>query len=184
VDKHTTTSFGSCKPDVVGYLAGQPQSVAHIALIGELKGRRSAGKDDFDDEEKGHLESFLEELLINYQPWRSSMFGFLSDGVLIQFFRLVVKPRKQLHEGPPMQLVEDGAWGLATLLESPDYKGLKVEIRGAPVHVKDYLGSGGSAVVFSGELNGTTTTLHPPLWSALLQRALSNCMTCFSCSLI
>ncbi|ELR12999.1 uncharacterized protein ACA1_096710 [Acanthamoeba castellanii str. Neff] len=154
VDKHSTVSFGTCNPDIVGYLAGQPKSVAHIVLIGELKARRSAGKDDFDDEEKGHLESFLEELLLNYQPWRSSMFGFLSDGVLIQFFRLVVRPKKELYEGKPMQLVEDGARGLATLLESPNYNGLQLEIRGAPVRVKSYLGSGGSAIVFSGKYKG------------------------------
>jgi hypothetical protein len=111
VDKHSTVSFGTHKPNIVGYLAGQPKSVAHIVLIGELKVRCLAGKDDFDDEEKGHLESFLEELLLNYQPWRLLVFGFLSDGVLIQFFRLVVKPKKELYEGKPMQLVEDGAWG-------------------------------------------------------------------------
>jgi hypothetical protein len=160
VDKHTTTSFGHRKPDIVGYRTGQSQSVVHIAVIGELKARRPSDKGDFDDDEKGHLESFLEELLITYQPWRSSMFGFLSDGVLIQFFQLAVGPRKKLLEGPVLRLDREGAIGLRVLLDGHDYEGLEVTINGAPVDVKDYLGSGSSAVVFSGKHNGAIPLYH------------------------
>jgi hypothetical protein len=155
VDKHDTTSFGYRKPDIVGYLSGKPQSVDNIALLGELKARRAKGSDKFSDTEKGQLASFLEEVLLNYQQWRHDITGFLTDGYLVQFFQFL--RGGILHEGPVLYLHKDGGRWLTGLLQQMAYNGLAIKIDKKPVEVGEYLGHGGSAVVFSGRWKGTST---------------------------
>jgi hypothetical protein len=158
VDTHLRPSFGSRKPDLVAYSKGQAKSVPYIAVVGELKARRAKGNKEFDADEKGQLESYLEELAISYQPWRKAIYGFLSDGALIQFFQLSLGDvRHKFYEWPILKLKADGAEWLARMLGDPASASTAcqdISIKDKPVHVVDYLGRGGSAVVFAGQWRG------------------------------
>ena len=99
-DCHGKPTIGSRKPDIIGYVRGEPESIFYIALVGELKGRRAEHKAEFSHEEKGQLLSFLEDLL-KLQTHRSEVTGFLSDGCFIQFFcLLLLQANLVLEEGP------------------------------------------------------------------------------------
>ena len=63
-------------PDIIGWIRGKPHSTFYIALIGELKARRAANaKEEFTAEEKGQLESFMQDLIENFQLHRSEVTG-------------------------------------------------------------------------------------------------------------
>ena len=99
-DCHGKPTIGTRKPDIIGYVRGEPESIFYIALVGELKGRRPASKANFSHDEKGQLLSFLEDLL-KLQTHRNEVSGFLSDGSYIQFFRLMIITEELiLEEGP------------------------------------------------------------------------------------
>ena len=66
-----------------------------MTIVGELKSGRKE-KEEFSNEEKGQMDSFLSELL-HYQPHRSFATGFLSDGRIIKFFRLL-RNKKHLEK--------------------------------------------------------------------------------------
>ena len=100
VDTHTQRSLGNSKPDMIGYLPQAPQQVFNIYLIGENKPRRGSNEGTFTNQEKGQLVGYLKKLL-SMLPHRPFAIGFLTDGVLIQFFKL--------HAGTntiPMKLIE------------------------------------------------------------------------------
>ncbi len=159
VDAHNKVSYGRRKPDVVGYVSDKPRSIFYIAVVGDVKARRTADKEDFDDSEKGHLESFLEELLFEYQPYRSVANGFLTDGCLIQFFRLQKKAHNAVEwtESPVLRLHEDGGRWLIGLLTDTIAHDLPkdIVIDGDQVIMNELLGIGGSAVVYRGSYRGT-----------------------------
>ncbi|KAL6073720.1 SAM domain (Sterile alpha motif) domain containing protein [Balamuthia mandrillaris] len=163
VDTYNKVSFGRRKPDVVGYLKGKPKSIFYITLLGDVKARRTATKEDFDDSEKGHLHSFLEELLLEYQPYRSVVNGFLTDGCLIQFFRLQKLPTAdKWTESPILHLHSDGGkWLLGLLQSNKAAHGLPedIVIDEEPVIMNELLGIGGSAVVYSGQYKGDTVVV-------------------------
>jgi len=103
-DCHDQATIGTRKPDIVGYVCGESQSIFYIALVGELKGRRPDDKADFSGEEKGQLLSFFEDLL-KLQSHRNEVTGFLSDGLYIQFFRhMIAHGDLVLEEGPVLKL--------------------------------------------------------------------------------
>jgi hypothetical protein len=60
--------------DIVAYPVGAPINPFYISFIGDLKDRRSTGKDCFTPDEMGQMHSFLEELL-SYQPNRFEATG-------------------------------------------------------------------------------------------------------------
>ncbi|KAL6076298.1 SAM domain (Sterile alpha motif) domain containing protein, variant 2 [Balamuthia mandrillaris] len=163
VDTYNKVSFGRRKPDVVGYLKDKPKSIFYITLLGDVKARRTATKEDFDDSEKGHLHSFLEELLLEYQPYRSVVNGFLTDGCLIQFFRLQkLSTTDQWTESPILHLHSDGGkWLLGLLQSNKAAHGLPedIVIDEEPVIMNELLGIGGSAVVYSGQYKGDTVVV-------------------------
>jgi hypothetical protein len=158
-DTHRSVSYGNRKPDVVGYVANKPRSVFHIALVGDVKARRQANKESFDASEKGHLESFLEDLLLDFQPYRRAANGFLTDGCLIQFFRLErLGPAELLwREGPVLHLHDMGDRWLLGLLQDTSVHELPADITidKEPVVMGPLLGVGGSSVVYSGMHQGT-----------------------------
>jgi len=115
--RSTGPSFGTRKPDVVGYLAlprsSQPagrgasrsqtvtaasRTAVHIVCLGEAKCRRYQNAEGlFTDQEKGHTVSFA-EALVREQPWRAELLGgdalsfarvvtFITDSVHIVFFQ-------------------------------------------------------------------------------------------------
>ncbi|KAL6041644.1 Protein kinase domain-containing protein, variant 2 [Balamuthia mandrillaris] len=163
-DTHKKVSFGNRKPDVVGYVAEKPRTIFNIALIGDVKPRRACNHDGFDNAEKGHLESFMEELLIDYQPYRNLINGFLTDGCLIQFFRL---SRQGDHhdlmweEGPVLYLHDEGGKWLLGLLSDKAAHNLPADIiiNNKPVIMNQLLGIGGSSVVYAGEFNGSEVVI-------------------------
>jgi hypothetical protein len=96
--KHCKDPVHTLRLNLVGYLTGQHESVAQIAIVGKLKPTHKAGKaDKFADEEKGQLISILEELLLRYQSYCKTAIGFISDGVIIQVFQLQVSRESHQH---------------------------------------------------------------------------------------
>jgi hypothetical protein len=164
-DTHGCATFGTCKPDVVGYLANKPQSLFHIALVGDVKARRQANEDGFDASEKGQLADVLEDLLLEFQPYRRFVDGFLTDGCLIQFFRLEADRSEELRvelewtEGPVLRLHSRGGMWLLGLLQDSTVHELPedIVINKEPVVMNQLLGVGGSSVVFRGTHQGETT---------------------------
>jgi hypothetical protein len=161
LDTHNRVSYGNRKPDVVGYVTGKPRSVFYIAVVGDVKARRQVGKEDFDAAEKGHLQSLLEELLLEFQPSRDVATGFLTDGFLIQFFRVEKRQSLLWVEGPVLHLHEGGDRWLLGLLDDHKAHGLlqDLTIDEEPVAMEKLLGTGGSAVVYSSDYQGTKLTL-------------------------
>jgi len=158
IDRHTSPSVGTRKPDTVIYLADQPKSVFNIVALGDNKRRRSS--DDFHTEEKGHLVELL-KTLFEEQPFRTSVTGFLSDGYLIQFFMLSREEREgpcTLTEAPVMFLGGDGGKAFIGLLgcgpEQLGYSPPKVSVLGKPVKIVNLLGTGASSLVYAGEYLG------------------------------
>lgn len=96
VDTHNKQHLGNSEPDLISYLPNAPHQEFNIALIGENKPRRSSLGETFTDQEKGQLVGYLKKLL-GLLPHRAYAIGFLTDGVLIQFFKL---------NAGPMNLVE------------------------------------------------------------------------------
>jgi hypothetical protein len=155
-------SFGTRKPDAVGYIVNKPKNVFHIALIGEVKSRQMT--DDFSKEAKGQLTSFLMELLADYQPYQDQVTGFLTDSYLIQFFKLSrAKPLFRLIEGPVLLLHEDGGRWLVGFLQAahPAARLFDIKIKGKPVIVGNLLGLGGSSVVHEGSYQGNLIVPPP-----------------------
>lgn len=98
-------------------------------MIGDMKKRRSAGREDFTDEEKGHIFDCLQELL-QTQPFRESVHGvafvdgFLCDSHIIQFFRLTRHKRDEGfvwsgQESQAMEIQKEGGVVLLGMLEAP-----------------------------------------------------------------
>jgi len=178
-DCHGTATIGTRKPDIVGYVRGEPQSIFYVALVGELKGRRPpSNKADFSDDEKGQLLSFLEDLL-KLQTHRKEVTGFLSDGCFIQFFRLmIIVDDLVLEEGPVeslasmhlphffffllankltiLLLVKGGLWLAGALYSDLSKLGLmsSITMNSKKVTITGLLGVGQSAIVYSGSVEG------------------------------
>jgi hypothetical protein len=173
VDTHGTPTIGTRKPgiisvsgkhfrfkhlffffsDISGKVKEKPLSPFYIALVGEVKAGRT-GLDEFTNEEKGQLDSFLYELL-RLQPQRQQATGFLTDGRIIQFFRLTHKEGYLLEETPVYYLHDDGgAYLLGLLRSSPLSLGLpetELMCDKLPVIIQDVLGIGGTATVYQGD---------------------------------
>jgi hypothetical protein len=160
-DKYRAPAFDTRKPDVVGYLRNQAENEFHIALLGEVKSRNRWGN-IFADDEMGQLESMLEDLLVRHR--RQSVTGFLTDGKLIQFFRLRWGGSARRHVDSleldatrVLYLATEGADALAALLALPDFVGLPPDtlwIGDGEVRFERVLGSGASAMVCAGTYKG------------------------------
>ena len=196
VGKSTAVSFGTRKPDVVGYItdAGDAgallisQSTGYICCIGDLKARRAAPA--FTDHEKGHLLSLVEDL-VREQPWRGELarvVAFLSDCDHIVFFECVFRVEARPTMGLVVKL-ESGVETCALPLASTG-GALLAGLVSAPVanlgsnhprrvHLIDqqseptveaYLGMGSTAMGFSGRLNSSKIVLkryHPLVETAV-----------------
>ncbi|KAL6066557.1 Protein kinase domain-containing protein [Balamuthia mandrillaris] len=106
--------------------------------------------------------TFLEELLFDYQPYHSVVNGFLTDGYLIQFFRLQkLSTAVNWTESPILYLHSDGGKWLLGLLQSKAAHGLPedIVIDEEPVIMNELLGIGGSAVVYSSQYKGETVVV-------------------------
>jgi len=171
LDRHTTDTVGTRRPDVVAsVLHGKHpnrslvESVFHILFIGDVKGR-GEGADKFDDNEKGHLIEMLVDL-IGAQPWRPAnrgdgaqqAVGFLVDGHIIQLFRLSLLPTGSfsLEESAELPLAGDGGLVFFALLTADltgalGYALPSVSVNKQPIRLKALLGRGESALVFEDE---------------------------------
>ena len=196
VGRSSAPSFAFRKPDIVGLEAAPaaPEqttavdpvscSVTHICCLGDLKPRRAAGSEGrFSDEEKGHLLSFVEDL-VRQQPWRgpaARVVAFLCDGAHILFFECEFQTEirgnghftVELHrarESAPMPLAGAGGAWLAGLTVAPLAElgyCLPSNLRlasGAAVEVHEYLGMGATADGFAASCSGQAVVLkryHP-----------------------
>ena len=94
-----------------------------VIAIGEIKSRRGDDNEAFSNEEKGAVDAFLSELLL-LQPHRTEASAFLTDGKIIQFFRLF--KTAQLHYTAEFNLSDMGFEYLMGLLQmSPAQLGLQ-----------------------------------------------------------
>ena len=194
--RSTVVSFGTRKPDVVGYAtvaathttarasrtgkaAAASVAVFHIACLGDVKSRRMANSQgQFSDAEKGHVLSFLEDLL-REQPWRAGSGGagpgarvvaFLCDGVHIIFFQctfLLERRGSALHveltkvdESQPLPLAGAGGEYLAGLVSTPlsnlGYGVPSVAMQGERVALTACTGTGATSVGYAATWRGRT----------------------------
>ena len=145
--RHDVVSFGSRKPDIVGYVAKdggsaglEPPSLtpSFIVIVGELKRRRAKEMQGrFTPEEKGQVLGMAQDL-VREQAWRaeanagvdtSRLFAFLSDGVHIVFFRCLFDVRIEggevlartvkVEEWPSVRLLKEGGEVLAGIVRTP-----------------------------------------------------------------
>lgn len=167
MDGHNQVTFSNRKPDVPCHAFKTPKSESNIVIIGDMKKRRAdVKKEDFTDEEKGHIFDFLQELL-QTQPFRESVNGiafadgFLCDSHLIQFFRLIRRRTNDAftwdgEQSHVMHVQDEGGNVLLAMLESPpDQRGWnvpKVKISGRQIGILQLLGSGATGNVFRGSL--------------------------------
>lgn len=176
VDAHNETSFGTRKPDIVGYVRQSPHTSYYISLLGEVKGRTN--RDHFTNEDKGKLESFMEDLFA-LQPDRRELTGFLTDGAMIQFFKLkrVMPITSQFFEAlsdhitlfeffeTPQYRLQDDGLALLLHLVSADAMllgagiSLPVFVNERQVNVQSPLGHGSSAVVYSAKLGAENVVM-------------------------
>jgi hypothetical protein len=170
---------GPRKPDIVGYRHGKIQNEYHIAVVGEVKGRREKGKnEEFTKAEIAELVAFMHATLI-VQPLRRCVTGFLTDGKLIQFYKLH-RGDTDLHLPPPrhdldltrtnvLSLATDGADRLLELLYAipsqldltPDVITVRGDHASSPENadIERHLGSGSSAVAYAARFRGKTAVV-------------------------
>ena len=129
-DLHATPTIGTRKPgilsivcfshmaDLPGYVKDKPLTIFYLAVVGEIKSVRIT-LDEFTDEEKGQMDSFLVDLL-QYQPQRTEATGFLTDANIIQFFKIEkTGPLSYyLHESKTYNLADEGGPLLLGLLQT------------------------------------------------------------------
>jgi hypothetical protein len=168
VDAHDRISFLHRKPDIVAYhptcLTDTPFG---ITLIAEMKASKEMGKvSEFTATEIGHLLGFCEDLL-ELQLGRPSLTAFLTDGRIIQFFKVMRKADTytacctSVFELESTSTATSGAgvgsYLLLKLLLCPPakldspYRELKVDGRVVDLH--EWLGSGASANVYRATFN-------------------------------
>jgi len=176
LDTHTTPALGNSKPDMIGY-AKEPYQVFNIHLIGENKPRRELLEGTFTNQEKGQLIGYLKELLA-LMPHRPLAIGFLTDGFLIQFFKLhagttsapmkLIETRTVKLEGKLLvlffffffllfysfTLAEGGIWLAAALTAEPDELGVINPEFEKPADVSKLLGVGATSSVFAARYDG------------------------------
>ena len=166
-DTHNRVSYLGRKPDVCIYPADSSSSCWYIVAVGEVKGRRG-DLEEFDDGEAGKLISFLQDLL-RLRPDREWATGFLTDGHLIQFFRVDVTRDRALVSisavkctqvfrlpRPPNGSRSGGDWLHALLMQSPNSLGchfMDLDVGGHRLELLRYLGEGSSGVVWQGKHN-------------------------------
>lgn len=88
----------------------------------------------------------------------SQLLGFLCDGCIIQFFKLVNNAEKHLYETPVYALGSQGGNLLWGLLNTKDILSLghsagKMSYQDRPLRIQSNLGMGSSSSVYRGELN-------------------------------
>ena len=117
IDRHKYVSIGTRKPDTVHYVPGTQlkcvTAECNIVMLGDTKKLRSENSNDFTDEEKGHLVDFLIALL-KVQTFRTPRRarGYLTDGVVIQFFEVELDASNVItsfDESKVMEVFADGA---------------------------------------------------------------------------
>ena len=165
-DTYNRVSFKHHKPDIVAYprtlapaTADDPlPSPYYIVALGDVKGRR-ASKEEFTDTEIGELEIFLWDLLC-LLPDRGYVVGFLTDGIVIQFFRLYRDPQLLEHSEVEKLTTTGGQMLVSMLYTKPEMLGanvLSISVSESTpngqklehsVVLSSYLGHGASAVVW------------------------------------
>ncbi len=92
-----------------------------MCLVGELKSIERSNSDSFGAEDFGQLELFMERLLNQYQPYRSHLYGFLSDGRIIQYLCASRHNNcvKFVAHSPQRLTAEEGIGFLCELLMTP-----------------------------------------------------------------
>jgi hypothetical protein len=168
VDAHGKASFSTRKPDLVAY---HPETTTDtpfgITFLADWKGAREAeDAGGFSKAEIGQLLGFCEDLL-EMQLGRHSLTAFLSDGRIIQFFRVTRKDglysacstiAYELESETKAAGTAQGALLLLKLLRCSaaelDAPFRLIIVDGKLVELNEWLGSGRSAVVYQAKFNG------------------------------
>eukprot|EP01124_Arcella_intermedia_P036747 TRINITY_DN9696_c0_g2_i4.p1 TRINITY_DN9696_c0_g2~~TRINITY_DN9696_c0_g2_i4.p1 ORF type:complete len:560 (+),score=110.36 TRINITY_DN9696_c0_g2_i4:55-1680(+) len=150
-DCHDKCTIQNRKPDICGYLSQKPHNPFYLAIVGELKSGRKKSNQTFSDDEKGQLGSYLAKLKeITQRPFT---IGFLSDGYIIQYFRFEDK----LQETQIESLINNENSFLGFLCQSTDDMGFEfssISLEGRTISIVNYLGQGGTSVVYEGQFEG------------------------------
>jgi len=100
----------------------------------------------------------MQDLIENFQPHRAEVTAFLSDGVLIQYFRLQLQTGKwKFQQTPVYHLLKEGGEYLMGLLNTlPNLLGMipSLTVATKPITIEEVLGLGGSSVVYKGTHQG------------------------------
>ena len=158
-----------CFEDLVGWTRHKPHNSFYIVIIGVLK-KCNEKVDEFSNEDKGQLVliSFLEDLS-KFQQHRNEFTGnyhvnnditiffkgFLSNGKLIQFFKLFTKDEIRLFETPVFYLNNEGGEYLMGLLNTPlEQLGNQQTLNYSKqeIIIDRVLGVGGSSIVYAAKL--------------------------------
>lgn len=144
------------KPDHVVYKMGFPSEPFYITVFGDNK-ECAIGMQGFSDEDKGHLLDFATDLF-KVQKFRSFVYAFLTNGIVVQWFRFTLKEDGIVHssEFPAINYKTAGLASICNMLAS-DPSGLGwslpvVNFQGHSVELQKVLGHGGFSVVYQGKL--------------------------------
>ena len=170
VDAHRAPTFSSRKPDVVAYPSECPQHPLYISWIGELKGCSHSAR--FADDEMGQLLDMM-RVLMNCQPYRLALTGFLSDLRHIQFFRVDRVPQGELTytQGPVFDLQAQPEAFLALAMWSVEECGLHTPKTPDGTLLTEFLADGSRSRVYAAQHNtGAIVVKYPRFDTDTLER--------------
>jgi hypothetical protein len=152
-DTHKAPSIGTRKPDECLYIKDKPHTAFYVAVVGDLKDPGEKFKADA----KGHILAFMLRLM-EFQPSRPYVIGYLRNSNVIQFFR-VCRDAGASHDAVTFTYLEtqeyswakEGAQLFASILTSkPGELGWEVpKLPWKGMEVTAFLGAGASCSVYA-----------------------------------
>lgn len=149
VSSTAVPTLGTHKPDHLMRVEGRSgeQSIITAGEIKAMSDKQPHG--EFGDEEVGQELDFLQMALI-LQPWRTFVYGFLTDTRRFEFFRAVRDPSKGTTFERSGVYTDQAGWvALQTLLSQPDEVLGFQDVSVPGWELLCWLGSGATSAVFS-----------------------------------
>lgn len=154
-----TATLGSHKPDVLLRKSGRPGEQS-VRGIGEMKPMRDSEEPggEFAFEQQGQLCDFLQTAML-VQPWRTYIYGFLTDCRRFEFYKASKKGDAVIFERSGVIMDGEG-WAALRLLCSQDDEMLGYEdVYVEGWNLDGWLGTGKTSAVFRvQDQNNPTTT--------------------------
>lgn len=161
LDSHARKILGKNSPDVILLTSDGSVSPFNIVVVGELK-----GKDEIDDGARGHLEKYL-QLVLQEQPFRTSVYGFLTDNISLHLV-IATRTKDAIHT----DWILDVSWNTTdsgvqaakvvsclasmSLTELHYHLPSLVVVEQGKVELQGVLGNGLSGFVYKGKLGERT----------------------------